>query len=287
MFYLWQSNTVREGKFSCESRNAKYSPQCHTAAITAAPGDGPRQWDDSLWCRGGWSIWTLISFLCSMDSLLTCLHSNIVYRLLNRGVQVPDWIWLHLVFRSDDLKALNRKLFLFCLLSAKIIADLQMNSVFQCNIRWFYSPCWLFFFSPQFSDAALLSTKTLTQKRTEVTLTTQRESTWDVGKEFCYSQSVCLPRPRPLSPRAVCPPATVISWLSGGKESAKQGTVYLCRLCSLHIPAVGLRHHSNLPRSAKKRPADVLPTTVCTAETEGHRSLDRCVPVLSAADPTN
>ncbi|KAI4825127.1 hypothetical protein KUCAC02_020825, partial [Chaenocephalus aceratus] len=68
-----------------------------------------------------------------------------------------------------------------------------------------------------------------------------------------------------LSPssRAACPPAAVISWLSSGKETAKQGTVYLCRLYSLHIPAAGLRHHSNLPGSAEKRPADLLSTTVC------------------------
>lgn len=78
----------------------------------------------------------------------------------------------------------------------------------------------------------------------------------------CCCQSVCLPRPCPLPPRAACPPATVISWLSSGKETAKQGTVYLCRLYSLHIPAAGLRHHSNLSGSAKKRPADLLSTTV-------------------------
>lgn len=83
------------------------------------------------------------------------------------------------------------------------------------------------------------------------------------GKGACCCQSVCLPRPCPLPPRAACPPAAVISWLSSGRETAKQGTVYLCRLYSLHIPAAGLRHHSNLPGSAKKGPADLLATTVC------------------------
>lgn len=108
------------------------------------------------------------------------------------------------------------------------------------------------------------------------------------GKGVCYCQSVCLPRPRPVSPRAVCPLATVISWLSGGKKPAKQGTVYLCRLCSLHIPAIGLRHHSNLRSSAKKRPADLPPTAVCASEPGGYRSIGCSVPVLSAsADPAN
>ncbi|KAK5619541.1 hypothetical protein CRENBAI_013927 [Crenichthys baileyi] len=79
----------------------------------------------------------------------------------------------------------------------------------------------------------------------------------------------CLP-PRGLvrcrqGPSALLP--AVISWLSSGKETAKQGTVYLRRLCSLHIPAFGLRHRSNLPGSAEKRPADLLSTTVCTEET--------------------
>lgn len=83
------------------------------------------------------------------------------------------------------------------------------------------------------------------------------------GKGACCCQSVCLPRPCPLPPRAAWPPATVISWLSSGKETAKQGTVYLCRLYSLHIPAAGLRHHSNLPGSAKKGSADLLSKTVC------------------------
>lgn len=83
------------------------------------------------------------------------------------------------------------------------------------------------------------------------------------GKGACCCQSVCLLRPCPLPPRAACPPAAVISWLSSGKETAKQGTVYLCRLYSLHIPAAGLRHHSNLPGSAKKGPTDLLSTTVC------------------------
>ena len=83
------------------------------------------------------------------------------------------------------------------------------------------------------------------------------------GKRTCCCQCVCLPRPCPLPPRAVCPPAAVISWLSSSKETAKQGTVYLCRLYSLHIPAAGLRHHSNLPSSAKKGSADLLSTTVC------------------------
>lgn len=83
------------------------------------------------------------------------------------------------------------------------------------------------------------------------------------GKGACCCQSVCLPRPCPLPPRAACPPTAVISWLSSGKEMAKQGTVYLCRLYSLHIPAAGLRHHSNLPGSAKKGPADLLSTAVC------------------------
>lgn len=64
-------------------------------------------------------------------------------------------------------------------------------------------------------------------------------------------------------PRAAGPPAAVISWLSGEKEMAKQGTVYLRRLYSLHIPAAAPRHHSNLPGSGKKGPADLLPTTVC------------------------
>lgn len=82
-------------------------------------------------------------------------------------------------------------------------------------------------------------------------------------KGACCCQSVCLHRPCPLPPRAACPPAAVISWLSSGKEMAKQGTVYLCRLYSLHIPAAGLRHHSNLPGSAKKGPADLFSTTVC------------------------
>lgn len=35
------------------SKNAKYSQQCHTAAITPASGARPRQSDDSLWCYGG------------------------------------------------------------------------------------------------------------------------------------------------------------------------------------------------------------------------------------------
>lgn len=48
-----QCEAGKEEKLPCESRNAKYSPQCHTAAITPAPGAGPRQWDDSLWCWGG------------------------------------------------------------------------------------------------------------------------------------------------------------------------------------------------------------------------------------------
>lgn len=80
------------------------------------------------------------------------------------------------------------------------------------------------------------------------------------GGDCC--QSVCLHRPCPLPPRAAGPPAAVISWLSGEKEIAKQGTVYLHRLYSLHIPAAESRHHSNLPGSAKKGPADLLPTTV-------------------------
>lgn len=83
-----------------------------------------------------------------------------------------------------------------------------------------------------------------------------------VGGGGCC-QSVCLHRPCPLPPRAAGPPTAVISWLSGEKEMAKQGTVYPRRLYSLHIPAAEQRHHSNLPGSAKKRPADLLPTTVC------------------------
>lgn len=74
----------------------------------------------------------------------------------------------------------------------------------------------------------------------------------------CCCQNVCLHRPCPLPPRAACPPAAVISWLSSGKEMAKQGPVYLCRLYSLHIPAAGQRHHSNLPGSAKKGPGRLV-----------------------------
>ena len=96
---------------------------------------------------------------------------------------------------------------------------------------------------------------------------TRLEGSEGCGKGVQCCQSVCLPRPCPMPPRAVCPPAAVIGWLSSSKETAKQGTVYLCRLYSLHIPAAGLRHHSNLPGSAKKRSADLLPTTVCTEET--------------------
>lgn len=99
-------------------------------------------------------------------------------------------------------------------------------------------------------------------------------------------QSVCLPRRCPLPPRAACPPAAVINWLSSSKEMAKQGTVYLCRLYSLHIPAAGLWHHSNLPGSAKKGSADLLSTTVCR-EVPGGRSIGDSVPALSnIADPT-
>lgn len=90
----------------------------------------------------------------------------------------------------------------------------------------------------------------------------------DVGGGACCCQNVCLHRPCPLPPRAACPPAAVISWLSSGKEMAKQGTVYLCRLYSLHIPAAGQRHHSNLPGFAKK----TGPLTVCT-EVPGWRSI--------------
>lgn len=74
----------------------------------------------------------------------------------------------------------------------------------------------------------------------------------------CCCQNVCLHRPCPLPPRAACPPAAVISWLSSGKEMAKQGSVYPCRLYSLHIPAAGQRHHSNLPGSAKKGPGSLV-----------------------------
>lgn len=101
------------------------------------------------------------------------------------------------------------------------------------------------------------------QKRKEARLAKLEGGGEGCGKGVSCCQSVCLPRPCPLPPRAACPPAAVISWLSSGKETAKQGTVYLCRLYSLHIPAAGLRHHSNLPGSAKKRPADLLSTTVC------------------------
>lgn len=86
------------------------------------------------------------------------------------------------------------------------------------------------------------------------------------GKGACCCQSVCLSGPCLMPPRAVCPPAAVISWLSSGKETAKQGTVYLCWLYSLHIPATGLRHHSNLPSSAKKRSTDLFSPTVCIEE---------------------
>lgn len=59
------------------------------------------------------------------------------------------------------------------------------------------------------------------------------------GKGDCCCQSVCLPRPCPLPPRAACPPVVVISWLSSSKEMAQQSTVCLHRLFSLHIPAAG------------------------------------------------
>lgn len=98
-------------------------------------------------------------------------------------------------------------------------------------------------------------------------------------KGACCCQSVCLHRPCPLPPRAACPPAAVISWLSSGKEMAKQGSVYLCRLYSLHIPAAGLRHRSNLPGSGKKRPADLFSTTVCI-EVPGAQVNDDCIPAL-------
>lgn len=105
-------------------------------------------------------------------------------------------------------------------------------------------------------------------------------------------QSVCLRRPCPLPPRAAGPPTAVISWLSGEKEMAKQGTVYLRRLYSLHIPAAQPRHHSNLPGSAKKGPADLLPTTVCIevpgAQINSRRhpvSVRRCKPTSRPVSP--
>lgn len=54
----------KEEKLPCESRNAKYSPQWHTVAITPASGARPRQWDDSLWCWGGEQFNSHLSSVC-------------------------------------------------------------------------------------------------------------------------------------------------------------------------------------------------------------------------------
>lgn len=85
----------------------------------------------------------------------------------------------------------------------------------------------------------------------------------DVGRELAAARVSASPGLVHCRQGPPALPPLLSAGSAAAKKTAKQGTVYLCRLYSLHILAAGLRHHSNLPGSAKKGSADLLSTTVC------------------------
>lgn len=114
-----------------------------------------------------------------------------------------------------------------------------------------------------------------------------RESMWDVGKEFAIARVSASPSlvqcrqgPSALSPL-----------LSAGSAAAKnrlKKALFICADC-VHCTSQPLVCGTTqiYSSSAKKRPADLPPTTVCATE-PGYRSIGCSIPVLSAsADPAN